>query len=265
MEDSTGQVVRRAAEVYEEFFVPALFAEWSPRVTEAIAPERGQKILDIACGTGVLARELARRVGTANVVGLDCNEEMLAVAQERRPEIRWRAGTAEDLPFESGAFDAVVCQFGLMFFSDKVKALRQMWRVLKPGGSLAVVVWGPLSESPGYSAMVALLTKLFGEDVANELRAPFNLGDKETLSTLIEDSGIHTASISTTIGEARFPSIAEWVRTDVRGWTLADKLDDQQFALLSREAEDALGQFTNAEGAVRFASPAHIAVATKAV
>jgi SAM-dependent methyltransferase len=190
---------------------------------------------------------------------------MLAVAQEHEPEICWKKGRAEDLPFQEGAFDAVGCQFGLMFFEDRGKALREMWRVLKPGGSLAVAVWGPLDESPGYSAMVELLRKLFGDDIANELRAPFSLGDKEALAALMEDSGIPAVSISTAIGEARFPSVAEWVRTDVRGWTLADKIDDEQFALLSNEAERSLRKFTDANGTVKFASPAHIAVASKGV
>lgn len=255
--------MRRAAEVYEEFFVPALFREWSPRIAEAVAAEPGKQALDVACGTGVLARELARRMGSHNVIGLDCNDGMLAVAREKGPEIRWHKGTAEALPFEAGAFDVVACQFGLMFFEDKTEALRQMWRTLAPGGRLAVAVWASLDETPGYLAMVRLLSRLFGDDIANELRAPFSLGDKKTLSALIDSSDVPGATISTIVGEARFPSIAEWVHTDVRGWTLADKLDDEQFTVLATEAETALAELTDANQAVTFASPAHIVTAQK--
>jgi ubiquinone/menaquinone biosynthesis C-methylase UbiE len=98
-------------------------------------------VLDVACGTGVVAREAARRVGPAGAVaGLDRNEGMLAVARRMAPGIAWRHGLAEALPFPDGAFDAVICQFGLMFFEDRGKALGEMWRALRPGGRLAVAV-----------------------------------------------------------------------------------------------------------------------------
>jgi ubiquinone/menaquinone biosynthesis C-methylase UbiE len=118
-----------------------LFEEWAPRVCKAAALLPGNKILDVACGTGVLAREAARCVQPGGMVtGLDRNEVMLTVARRVAPGIEWRQGRAEALPFPDGSFDAVVSQFGLMFFEDREGALREMWRVLKPGGRLAVAV-----------------------------------------------------------------------------------------------------------------------------
>lgn len=265
MEDiSSGQVTRNAAQIYDEFFLPALFLEWPPRVAEAAGLAPGQKVLDVACGTGVLALEAARRVGPAGAVsGLDRNEGMLAVARRKAPGIDWRVGQAEALPYGERAFDAVVSQFGLMFFEDRVAALGEMWRVLRPGGRLAVAVFDAAEHSPGYAAMIALLTRLFGASIANELRAPFALGDPDGFRALFAGAGIAGVTVRTLPGTARFPSIEAWVHTDVKGWTLADRLDETQYRTLLKAAEQELAIYRKADGTVAFAIPAHIASATK--
>ncbi len=258
MSESRGQVTGDAAEIYERFFIPALFGEWPPRVADAARIRPRQSVLDVACGTGILAREAARRAGLAGVVGLDCNDGMLAVARAREPSIRWKTGRAEALPFDDGCFDVVVSQFGLMFFEDREEALREMRRVLRPGGRLAVAVFGSLEDTPGYADMAALLERLFGAEVADELRAPYGLGDVEVLRGLFRAAGIADPQVHTVMGQARFPSLQDWVRTDIRGWTLADRIDDQQFTILSREAEIALRSYVSEGGQVVFESPAHI-------
>jgi ubiquinone/menaquinone biosynthesis C-methylase UbiE len=258
-----GQVTRSAADVYEEFFVPALFAPWPAPVAQAAAIAPGQDVLDVACGTGVLAREAALRVRPGGTVtGLDRNDGMLAVARRKAPEIEWRQGQAEALPFADDRFDAVVSQFGLMFFEDRVLALAEMWRVLKPGGRLAVAVWDALERTPGYAAMTALLQRLFGERIADALRAPYALGDPESLAALATQAGI-PAEITTRRGTARFPSIEAWVHTDVKGWTLADMIDESQYRLLQQEAPRALQLFVQPDGTVLFDAPAHILCATR--
>ena len=254
-----GQVTRSAAEIYEEFFVPALFQQWTPIVADAAGIKAGQRVLDVACGTGVLAREAARRVGGAGLVtGLDRNEGMLAMARRIAPAVEWKAGRAEQLPFADASFDAVVSQFGLMFFDDRAQALREMRRVLKPGGRLAVAVWDRLENSPGYAAMAGLLERLFGRRIASELHAPFALGDPEALRVLFAEAGLGKAKVATHAGTARFPSIEAWVRTDVKGWTLADLIDDDQYALLLREAAVALRRYAKVDGIVIFDAPALI-------
>jgi SAM-dependent methyltransferase len=259
-----GQVTRSAADIYEEFFVPALFAPWPAPVAQAAALAPGQDVLDVACGTGVLAREAARRVRPGGrVTGLDRNDGMLAVARREAPEIEWRQGLAEVLPFADGRFDAVISQFGLMFFDDRTLAVAEMWRVLKPGGHLAVAVWDALERTPGYAAMTALLQRLFGERIADALRAPYALGDPTELAALAAEVDI-PATITTREGTARFPSIEAWVHTDVKGWTLADMIDDDQYQLLQREAPTALARFVRPDGSVLFDAPAHILCATKA-
>ena len=265
MNDTTsGQVTRSAADVYEEFFVPALFREWAGRVASAAGITAGQHVLDVACGTGVPAREAAERAGTnGTVTGIDCNEGMLAVAGRVAPEIDWQYGLAETLPFDDGCFDAVVSQFGLMFFEDRAAALSEMWRVLRPGGRLAVAVWDALGRTPGYAAMTDLLQRLFGDAAADSIRAPYVLGDPKELQALFAAAGIPEARTETQNGTARFPSIEAWVHTDVKGWTLADMIDDAQYETLRQAAVQELSGFKQCDGTVAFRAPAHIVTATK--
>jgi ubiquinone/menaquinone biosynthesis C-methylase UbiE len=260
-----GQVTASAAEVYDSFFVPALFQEWAGRVVEAARIGPGDRVLDVGCGTGVVTLAAAERVGAAGaVVGLDLNEGMLAVARRKAPRLDWRQGRAEALPFEAGAFDAVTSQFALMFFEDRAAALAEMLRVLRPGGRLAIAVWDAVERTPGYAAVVALLERLFGRRVADALRAPFVLGDRAGLRGLLAKAGLPDADIRTQEGTARFPSIKAWMHTDVKGWTMAAMLDDGQFERLVQEAEQALGSYVGRDGTVAFAIAAHIVTATRA-
>ena len=263
-ERERGQVTGSAAEIYEEFFVPALFAEWSERVADPAGLREGVHVLDVACGTGILTRAAAARVGsTGTTVGLDVNEGMLAVARRKAPRLDWRSGHAEALPFQSDTFDAVVSQFGLMFFEDRRAALTEMMRVLKRGGRLVVAVWDSLDRTPGYAVVTTLLQRLFGDRAADAMRAPFVLGDPVALRSLFQTAGIPSAVVATQKGTARFPSIKAWMHTEIKGWTLADMIDDGEFARLLAEAEKVLRPFLTHNGTVAFDAPAHVVTATK--
>ena len=256
---------RPPAEIYDEKFVPALFAQWGPVVANAAGVAPGQTVLDVACGTGALALAAAAVVGRGGrVVGLDANPEMLAVARRKPGAIDWREGAAEDLPFDDESFDAVVSQFGMMFFGDRPKALSEMMRVLKPGGHLAVAVCGAVDQSPGYAAFATLLDRLFGVDVGNAFRAPFVLGDAESLSRIAEAAGLKGATVETHNGSVRFQTIADLVATErACVWTLGGILDDGQFDLLLQESEAVLRPFTGTDGRVSFDMPALILIARK--
>jgi ubiquinone/menaquinone biosynthesis C-methylase UbiE len=257
-------VISSAAEVYDEFFLPALFAAWPPELIAKARVGPGMRVVDVACGTGVLAIEAGKATGPGgSVVGVDLNPGMLMVARTKDPSIDWREASAEALPFDSDEFDAALCQFGLMFFQDRNAAIREMLRVLRPGGRLAIAVWDSLEKTPGYFAITQLLSRLFGDEIADLLRAPYVLGDADVLNRYLVESGIANPTVSHVAGEARFPSIRSWMHTDVRGWTLADKLDDEQFEHLVSEAEDELSDLVSADGSVRFDHPALIATAQK--
>ncbi len=266
MSEPPSQAEIDAANAYEQFFVPALFQEWAPRVVDAAQIQMGQRVLDVACGTGILAREAASRVGPAGfVAGLDVAPGMLTVARRLAPGIEWRQGTAESLPYTDRSFDAVVSQFGLMFFTDRRQALSEMLRVLAPGGHLAIAVWDSLDNTPAYAAEVALLERVGGQRAADALRAPFALGDWEELTALFASAGVASVAIKTYHGTAQFPSVRSMVEADVRGWLplMGVVLSEDQTQRILEEAEHALGPYVTAEGRVRFDSPAHIVTGTK--
>jgi SAM-dependent methyltransferase len=253
------------AEIYDEKFVPAVFGPWGSVVCEMAGVAPGQKVLDVACGTGALTLAAAAIVGPdGRVTGLDANPEMLAVARRKSADVDWREGVAEDLPFENESFDAAVSQFAFMFFDDKPKALAEMMRVLKPGGRMAVAVCDAVERSPGYRAFARLLDRLFGEEVGNAFRAPFVLGDAGELGRIAAAAGLDGASVERRNGSVRFRSIAELVSTErACVWTLGGILDDNQFDLLLRESEEALRPFAEADERVRFDMPALILTARK--
>lgn len=264
-EHDRGQVAASAAEIYETFFVPALFAEWPARVLRAAAVQTGDDLLDVACGTGILAREAVGVVGPAgSVVGIDVNEGMLAVARSNAPGVDWKVGPAESLPFPDATFDRVVCQFGLMFFEDPTQAIAEMGRVLRPGGVIAVAVWDTLEATPGYAAVTELLHDLFGPEAAASIEAPYSLGDTAKLTALFADAGMNGATVHTVPGKARFASLDAWIYTDIKGWTLADVIDEEGYQRLRRHAPQRLGRFVLPDGSVQFDAPAHIVTATPA-
>jgi ubiquinone/menaquinone biosynthesis C-methylase UbiE len=257
------QRTRTPAEVYDEMFVPALFQQWGPIVAEAARIGPGDSILDVACGTGVLACAALERVGTRGAVaGVDPNPDMLAVARRKSARIEWRQGRAEALPFPDRSFDAVVSQFGLMFFDDRPAALGEMMRVLRPDGRIAVAVCDTLDHSPGYAALADLLQRLFGERIADAFRAPFVLGDPDRLLAIAAAAGIADAKVTRHDGSVRFASIGSLVSTErACVWTLGGMLDEAQFAQLLTAAEQALKPFVGADGAIVFEMPALILTA----
>ena len=262
----TTVATRSPAQVYEEFFVPALFQQWGRIIADMARVAPGQRLLDVACGTGVLACAAAERVGpNGAVTGLDPNDEMLAVARGKSARIEWKNGHAESLPFADASFDRVASQFGLMFFEDRAAGLREMMRVLRPGGRLAVAVCDALDHSPGYAVLAELLQRLFGATVADAFRAPFALGDRKQLRSLCEQAGIRNAQVARADGTVRFKSIEQLVATErACVWTLGGLLDDSQFGRLLEEAEESLQPFVGADGTVAFEMPALVITADKA-
>lgn len=256
-----------AAAAYEQLHVPALFRQWALRMLDAADLQPGCRVLDVACGTGILAREARRRLGEgATVVGLDASPGMLTVAQQLDPTIQWQQGVAESLPHEDGSFDRVVSQFGLMFFVDRQQALREMLRVLTPEGVLAVAVWESLERSEAYPIVVTLLERLAGPEAADALRAPFVLGDRLQLAALFEEAGVSSITVTTHTGTARFPSIRTMVEADLRGWlpVMGVDLPEALIDEILREAEQSLAQYVRADGVVEFESPAHLVTGSKA-
>ena len=164
------QIPIEAAELYESAFVPSFFAQWAPILCEVAGVSPGQSVLDVACGTGIVARTAADLVGAdGSVVGIDLNEAMLTVARRVRPDIDWRQGDSAALPFADGSLDVSLCQMALMFFVDRHLALHEMARVVGDGGTVAVLVPSALDEQPAFQPFVELAARIAGPDAASLL------------------------------------------------------------------------------------------------
>jgi SAM-dependent methyltransferase len=261
----TGEAVLTPAEIYDTLFVPALFQQWGPIVASKARIGPGDRVLDVACGTGVLACAAHDRTGPEGAVnGLDSNPGMLAVARRKNNAVSWQEGKAEALPYPDESFDAVVSQFGFMFFEDRATALREMMRVLRPGGRMAVAVFDRIEASPGYAALEKLLRKFFGDRPADALRAPFALGEPNRLLAICAEAGITNAVVEKEHGTVRFDSIQSMISTErACVWTLGGLLDGTQFELLSREAKTALQPFICSDGTIAFGIIALVVSAQK--
>ncbi|MDT8878751.1 methyltransferase domain-containing protein [Halomonas saccharevitans] len=250
-----------AARAYEALFVPALFRQWATPLLDLARVATGDRVLDVACGTGILAREAQPRAAPCGlVVGLDATGGMLEVARELAPEILWRQGDAQQLPFEDEAFDAVLCQFGLMFFIDPRAALGEMHRVLVPAGRLAVAVFEGLDGNPTYAREVALLERIAGPAAAEALRAPFVLGDAAALSAMAREAGFEDVAVTTRQGIADFPSITSLLEADLRGWlpVMGVHLDEATIQRVLSEAQVELGDVIDPRGRAVFEVSAHL-------
>jgi len=255
---------RRAAESYERDWVPAMLQEWATRITVAAEIASGHRVLDVGCGTGVVARECARIVGgTGRVTGLDISADMLSVARRISPDIDWEQGEAGSLPFAESSFDRVLSQFALMFFPDRSMAVTEMWRVLKPGGRLAVVVSGPIEETPAYVALIELVSRYVGDSAA-DMKSRFVLGDPAEIEGIFTSAGIPDFKIETQWAAEQFGSPAKFVEAELRSSAkLLELFDDASLAVLLRDANREPAFPVTEEGLMEFQSPAHLVTATK--
>jgi ubiquinone/menaquinone biosynthesis C-methylase UbiE len=215
-EQSGWQLSGSAPEAYERYIVAALFNEWAHDLVETAALRAGERVLDVACGTGVVARAAAPVVGeTGQVVGVDVNEGMLAMARTvpspSGATITWQQSDAATMPLPTAAFDVVFCQQGLQYFPQREAALREMARVLVPGGRLALSVWRPLARQPFFVALIDALEAYLGPEVPALQRAAFVLGDADELRGLVTAAGFQAPHLRLVVKLMRAPSLAEYV------------------------------------------------------
>ncbi len=186
------QLSGNAAELYEEYLVPTIFIPWAQHLLAKTTPRPGDSVLDVACGTGIVARMAKARVGeTGRVVGVDLNGGMLDVAKSIAPDgsIDWVQADVADIPLPDQSFDLAYCQQGLQFFPDKVGALREIRRLLRPGGQCLAVVAQSLEQNPLMRSQVAALSKHIGDDAAAGIRAVCGLPNPDTIAELFEAAG----------------------------------------------------------------------------
>jgi ubiquinone/menaquinone biosynthesis C-methylase UbiE len=217
-------------EMYERWLVGPLFRPWVEMTLDELNLSPNDRVLDIACGTGIVARVAKERLGDAGyVVGIDISPDMLAVARAVAPSIDWRAGNAGDLPLRDGErFDVVVCQQGLQFFPDKAAAAAQMRRALATGGRLAVATWRSDEEIPFFRDLRLVAERHLGS-IADQR---YSFGDAPALEALLRDAGLHDVRSRTVSRTIRFSDDAPFLRLNTMalvGMSAAGKgMDDQE-------------------------------------
>lgn len=253
-----------AAEGYEEFFVPAIFDQWPPKLINAALIAEGDQVIEVGCGTGVLARELIKCVGPeGKVTGLDLSESMLGVARRICPEVDFRQGNVMDMPFDDGVFDVAVASFVLMFVPEPVKAVSELWRVLKPGGRLVIAVWEALDRNPVYAGLVDIVGRRIDDAASASLAWPFALGEEGKLADICAAAGVVNPSISEHDGRAKFPSLESFVRTEIQAWLLADSVSEEALREVIADFRDKFASYCDGEGGLDFPFNAVFAVARK--
>jgi len=205
------------AESYERFMVPSLFAPWATYLVQRAKPQLGEHVLDLACGTGIVARNVAPRVGSRGIViGLDANPDMIDMARiaAKRDHIaiEWHTGPAEQLPFPDENFDLILCQFGLMFFTNRLAALKEMHRVLRKNGRIVLSVWQGLDRHPFYQTLHDVSQRHFGK---SSVETVFSLGNSAELHKLLTDSDFRQVAIEPMSITAYFPRPEEFLACEI--------------------------------------------------
>lgn len=266
MPEADTEILETTARNYDRFLVPSVFQPFARLIADEATTDLSRTMLDVACGTGVLAQELANRCGKPhNITGFDANSGMLAVARLKNPDINWQQGDVTSLPFERGSFDVVTCQFALMLFDDKKKALQEMWRVLDENGKLVIAVFDNLPRNPAYEMIANIYEEHAGVAVANALRYPFSLGRIADLKALFSETGIDLAGFQTVKISATFGSALKLAHSDILGWFpfAGLTLSDTQIAKIAAGLKHAFGDTQERGAPLSFDVHAHILTAVK--
>jgi len=253
--------------LYEEYLVPLIFAPYAEDLAGRVAELAASRILEIAAGTGVVTRALATRLPASTaIVATDLNPGMLDTAARigtTRP-VRWRQADAMQLPFADGEFDAVVCQFGVMFFPDKGKAFAETRRVLRPGGAFVFNAWDRIEDNEFADVVTSALATMFPDDPPRFLaRTPHGYHDRATIERDLRAGGFAAAPrIDTLAKRSRAPTARHPAIAYCQGSPLRSEIEARDAARLGEATQacaDAIARRFGG-GAVDAAIQAHVVV-----
>jgi ubiquinone/menaquinone biosynthesis C-methylase UbiE len=251
------QLEASSAEAYEKYLATA-FSRWAQQLTAMAGISEGARVLDVACGTGIVARHAAQRAGVSGrVVGLDVNDDMLEVARAVSagitPAIEWRRGNAADLPFPPASFDAICCEQAIQFFSDPVNALREMRRVAAPGARVAVSVCRPLRFAPAYVALAGALDRHVGSQASAIMRAPFPSWTTSEFREMFNAARWETVHVNIVVDALRYPTTTEFLRQEASSSPLAPTISGLTAEIrdaIIRDLDAALAEYIDDDGVV---------------
>lgn len=224
------QLARDAAERYERTLVPAILGPAAQALVDFAAPQASDCVLDVGCGTGAAARFAARRVSPeGRVVGADVNAGMIGVARSlpavEGAAIEWVEESAYELSFANAEFSLALCAQTLQFLEDPCRALAEIYRVLKPGGRLAVSVWCEIGESPYFDVLVQEITSHLGAGTSEGLRAAFTLRDLEAIRGLVEGAGFRSLRTEVETLALSLPRLPDFIPQHIRATPMAQGFD----------------------------------------
>lgn len=218
-------------ENYDRYLGPSFFEPFADDLVARLDPKRHQKVLEVACGTGIVTRRLRDCLpAEAELIATDLNPAMFALAQHKfdpKENVIWREADASALPFADGSFDAVVCQFGVMFFPDKEVAMRETHRVLRSGGVFLFNVWDSLEQNPVARTAHEMIASFFDHDPPSFYEVPFGFHDVNVIRGLLETTGFQEIEISAVAMPCQSRSAAEFAIGLVRGNPVATAIQER--------------------------------------
>lgn len=245
------------AAAYERNLVPHFFAPFAAELVDRLNPSAGEQVLDVGCGTGIIARHAAERVGAdGEVTAVDVSPAMLSAAHETTAglgNVTIKEASAAELPFPDDMFDVVACQQALQFIPDRAKALAEIARVTKPGGRIGVSTCRSVGLQPGYQALTGVLTRHAGVLAGEVLRSPYSFGEPDELRALVSGAGLRDVHLRIAVWSIRFGSAEDFLQAETSSSPLGDlvgDLDEDVLAELLHDLADALGTHTDDDGLV---------------
>lgn len=248
------QLSDNAARAYETQKVGSIFRPLAEQTVEHAALRESDRVLDVACGTGIVLRVIGKRMpGIAGLVGVDLNRGMLKIARslsaEEGVDCEWHQCDVTELPFDSAAFTLCCCQQGLQFFPDKPTALVEMHRVLGPGGRLLVSVWSELS--PLFAAMGEALASNVSSEVAKRALAPFAFRDQQVIQDMLAAARFTLQKVQVLTLDRKLGPASESIPAEIAGSPVAsdvDTLDPETRQQLISDISARLEPYRTAEG-----------------
>lgn len=264
------QLTEDTSRAYERYLVPVIFAPWGRRLVDVAEIEPDDRVLDLATGTGVVARLAAERMGpSGTVAAIDRNPSMVATCRELATAeglaVDVHEADVERLPFEDASFDRVLCQFSVMFFPDRAAALNEAARVTTWGGRLALNVFRNTDHARGYEAFALAVDEHVGPEAAAIVRSPFAYDDPEDLRGLLESAGFRDVTLRLDADVERYPSPREMVRMEVASTPLAGVFRDlapETVEAVIASTERRLERHVDDHG-VAFPAEAYVVTATR--